>query len=287
MRALIAILFAAGLALSGSGQEEKKPDEKKPDEKKPEEKKPELIPRSLIEGEYTVTSGEQDGLPLNPDLLRDMIVRVGGNRIVAKGRDKTPFLDATYTLDTTKLRWGIEMKMAAPQEGTTTGLVDRQGDLLYLAYALPGSDPPKEFRGGKGQVLLVLRVLSIEGGYTIGSAERDGKPVPADEFKDAIVRITNSRIIGTDRDRNEFLSAAYTLNMNKTPWELELKLTGPRDETTRALVRRDGHTLTLIYARSGAEAPKEFKTKEGQVMFVLRGFILDPTPPPNKFSSSP
>jgi hypothetical protein len=75
--------------------------------------------------------------------------------------------------------------------------------------------------------------------------------------------------------------------MNMTPWEVELKTMGEKDGTTRGLVKRDGNTLTLIYARPGAEAPKEFKTKEGQVMFSLRGFILDPLPPPNKFSSSP
>src|SRR5204863_9816291 len=131
-------------------------------------------------------------------------------------------------------------------------------DELTLVYALPGEEAPKDvIKIEKGQTMLVMRVLSIEGGYTIASAERDGQPVPAGALKDAIVRITGGRIGGTDRDRTEFLYATYTLNMNKNPWELELKVMGPKDGTARGLGRRDGNTLTLIYALPGADAPKE------------------------------
>jgi uncharacterized protein (TIGR03067 family) len=285
MRALFAILFAAGLALIGSGQD-----------KKPEAKPPAPIPLGLVQGEYVITSAESDGLPIPAELFREAIVRVTGDRIVATKSDRSELLNATYKLDTTQFPWAVDLKMTVPKEGTTTGIVRREGpDGLKLFYALPGAEAPQEFktkegldvRTEKGQVLLEMRVLSIEGGYTIASAERDGKPIPADVYKDAIVRITGGRIVGTDRDRNEFLSGNYTLNMNKTPWELELKVTGAKEGTARALVKREGHILTLIYAPPGAEAPKEFKTKEGQVMFSLRGFILDPLPPPNKFSSSP
>jgi len=288
MRALFAILFAAGLALIGSGQE-------KADEKKPPAPPPEPFALGFIEGEYAITSGARDGIPFDPDLVRDVVVRVSGDRIVATKRDRSELLNTTYKLDNTKFPWAVEMKMAAPKEGTTSGLAIRAGDVLTLFYALPGAEAPKEFRTKEGlevrtkegQVMLEMRVLSIEGGYTVASAERDGKPIPASTLKDAIVRVTGGRIVGTDRDRTEFLYASYTLNMNKTPWEVEMKVMGAKDDTTRGLVKRDGNTLTLIYAQPGAEAPKEFKTKEGQVMLSLRGFILDPLPPPNKFSSSP
>jgi uncharacterized protein (TIGR03067 family) len=280
-RALFAILFAAGLTLIGSGQEKKPEEEKKPPVK------PEPFAPGFIEGEYAITSGTHDGIPFEPDLVRDVVVRVSGDRIVATRRDRSELLNAAYKLDNKKFPWAVEMKMTVPKEGTTSGLAVRAGDELTLVYSLPGEEAPKDFKTEKGQVMLVMRVLSIEGGYTIASAERDGRPIPASTLKDAIVRVTGGRIVGTDRDRTEFLYGTYTLNMNKTPWEVELKVMGAKDDTTRGLVKRDGNTLTLIYALPGAEAPKEFKTKEGQVMFSLRGFILDPLPPPNKFSSSP
>jgi uncharacterized protein (TIGR03067 family) len=292
-RALFAILFAAGLALVGSGQE-KKPEEKVPEEKMPE-KKPEPFAPGFIQGEYAITSGTHDGIPFESELIRDVVVRVSGDRIVATNRDRSELLNATYKLDNKKFPWAVEMKMTVPKEGTSSGLAVRAGDELTLVYSLPGEEAPQDVirdpqRGiitKKGQTALVMRVLSIEGGYTIASAERDGQPIPASTLKDSIVRVTGGKIVGTDRDRTEFLSATYTINVNKNPWEIELKVMGAKDGTARGLVKRDGNTLTLIYAQPGAEAPKEFKTKEGQVMLSLRGFILDPLPPPNKFSSSP
>jgi uncharacterized protein (TIGR03067 family) len=127
----------------------------------------------------------------------------------------------------------------------------------------------------------------VEGGYTIAAVERDGKSRPPSEFKDAIVRVTGGRVVGTDRDRTELLVASYTLNTAKTPWAIEMKLYGDKGETLSGLVKKENNVLTIIYALPGGEAPKEFKTKANQQMFVLRAFVLDPLPPPNKFSNSP
>jgi uncharacterized protein (TIGR03067 family) len=127
----------------------------------------------------------------------------------------------------------------------------------------------------------------IEGGYTIASGERDGKPIPAERIKDAIVRLTGGRIVGTDRDRVELLVATYTLDTEKTPWALELRHYEAPDQLSSGLVKKDGNVLTIIFALPGGAAPTEFKTKEKQVMFVLRRFVLDPVPPPNKFGNAP
>lgn len=129
--------------------------------------------------------------------------------------------------------------------------------------------------------------LPIEGGYTVASAERDGKPLPAADFDRAVVRIVSGRIVGTDRDRREFLVATYVLDDKPKPWQLDMRLLTTKTDTVRGLVKKDGYVLTLIHALPGGPAPTEFKTKPGQQMFVLRGFVLDPVPPPNKFSASP
>jgi len=203
-RALFAILFAAGLALVGSGQE------KKPEEKKPPVK-PEPFAPGFIQGEYAITSGTRDGISLDADLFRDVIVRVTGDRIVATKRDRSELLNTAYKLDTTKFPWSVDLTMTAPKEGKTTGLATRAGDELTLVYSLPGEEAPKDvIKIEKGQTMLVMRVLSIEGAYPTAPAERDAQPVPAGALKDAIVRITGGRIVGTDRDRTEFLYATYT-----------------------------------------------------------------------------
>ena len=127
----------------------------------------------------------------------------------------------------------------------------------------------------------------VEGGYTVAYGERDGKQIPPEQLKDAIVRFTGGRVVGTDKDRTEILVATYVLDTTKTPWAIEMKLYEPRGAVVPGLVKKDGHVLTIVFADPGGETPKEFKTKEKQRMFVLRGFVLDPLPPPNKFGSTP
>lgn len=127
----------------------------------------------------------------------------------------------------------------------------------------------------------------IEGGYTVAAAERDGRPLPLADFKDAIVRLVGGRMIGTDRDRREFLVATYVLDDKKAPWALDMKLLTAKTDAVQGLAKKDGAVLTVIYALPGGPTPTEFKTKPGQQMFVLRGFVLDPVPGPSKFASSP
>ncbi len=134
----------------------------------------------------------------------------------------------------------------------------------------------------------IAAVPFIEGGYAVASGERDGRPIPAEELKDAVVRITGGRIVGTNRDRREFLLAKYTLDTSaKSPWAIELRQLLSQEVTTRGLVKKDGPIVTLVYALPGGAAPTEFKTKEKQQLLVLRAFVADPLPPPNKFSNSP
>lgn len=149
------------------------------------------------------------------------------------------------------------------------------------------TDPSKDVVPAATADKVAVPPSVIEGGYTIAAVERDGKPVPLDGYKDAIVRIVNGQIIATDRDRREFLVAKYKLKTEKQPWALDMELRTTKADEVKGLVKKDGYVLTLIYALPGGAAPTEFKTKQGQQMFVLRGFILDPLPPPNKFSNSP
>jgi uncharacterized protein (TIGR03067 family) len=111
---------------------------------------------------------------------------------------------------------------------------------------------------------------SLEGGYTIVSGEKDGKPIPDERIKGSLVRFTADKIAGTDKDKKEFFLASYTLDSSKKPWVIQMKSTSPKVAEATGLVKKEGDTLTIIYALPGAEAPKEFKTGPNQHLFVLK-----------------
>lgn len=138
---------------------------------------------------------------------------------------------------------------------------------------------------------------ALDGGYMIVSGERDGKAIPQEEIKGAVVRFARGQVVGTDKDRKEFFAATYTLDTSKKPWKIDMKSIAPAKPdvsggapkdgmTATGLVKKEGDTLTLIYALPGGEAPKEFKTKAKQQMFVLKSFAADPAEP-NKFQKRP
>src|SRR5439155_823390 len=94
----------------------------------------------------------------------------------------------------------------------------------------PASDPSKA-------------ASSLEGGYTIVSGERDGKPIPEAEIKGAVVRFTGDKIVGTDKDRKEFFVATYTVDATKKPWKIDMKSMTPKESTATGLVKKEGETL--------------------------------------------
>lgn len=112
--------------------------------------------------------------------------------------------------------------------------------------------------------------VSLEGGYTIVSGENGGKAIPEADIKGSVVRFTGDKIVGTDKDKKEFFASDYTLDTSKTPWVITMKSTQPKEATATGLIKKDGDTITIIYALPGGEAPKEFKTKEKQNLFVLK-----------------
>jgi uncharacterized protein (TIGR03067 family) len=111
---------------------------------------------------------------------------------------------------------------------------------------------------------------SLEGTYTLVSGEEDGKAVPEERIKGGIVRFTADKITGTDKDKKEFFAANYKLDATKTPWAITMTSTAPKAGDAPGLVKKEGDTLTVIYALPGGEAPKEFKAGPKQHLFVLK-----------------
>jgi uncharacterized protein (TIGR03067 family) len=113
--------------------------------------------------------------------------------------------------------------------------------------------------------------LKLEGQYTVMSAERDGKAVPADELTGRTFRITAEKIVAADKDGKDVWAMTYTIDVSKTPAVLRLKGTGSEEgkEFTGLVERTANNEVRLIYNNEGGKAPTEFRTKDKQSMFVL------------------
>jgi uncharacterized protein (TIGR03067 family) len=111
----------------------------------------------------------------------------------------------------------------------------------------------------------------LAGGYTLVSGESDGKALPAEKVAGATVRFTADKIVSMDKDKKEVFVATYTLDTSKTPHVIRMKAEVPKaDGEVLGLVKKEGDTVTLIYNVRGGPAPVEFKTRDGQNLFVLR-----------------
>jgi|GEM_PF-4075051 len=169
-----------------------------------------------------------------------------------------------------------------------------------LAVPASAQEPPKEpavppKAPPKADPLPEKNTDPVEGGYTVASGERDGMPIPPEELKDALVRFSLGEVTGTYKNLLYFLADTYSVDITKTPWKIEMKSIIPpgvtnkalwKQQTVTGLIKKERGYVTLIYSLPGFPAPTEFKTKQGQVMYVLQGFYLGEQPP-NKFANLP
>jgi len=127
-----------------------------------------------------------------------------------------------------------------------------------------------------------LKPADLAGAYEIIEGEKFGVPDPADRIKGSTVRFTEDRVVVMDKDSKEVYGATYSLEPSKraageaesgeTACEIKLisKLADAEEEIAFGLIDKDGDKVRLIYALPGSEAPKEFKTKAKQLMFVMK-----------------
>jgi uncharacterized protein (TIGR03067 family) len=114
--------------------------------------------------------------------------------------------------------------------------------------------------------------VDLSGTYKILSGENEGKAEPEGRLKSDIVRFTKDKVTVTDRDKKETYVATYKLDASKKPWTISMTSTNgqSKGEIAKGLIEKDGETLRLIYALPAGETPTTFKTKEKQLMFVMK-----------------
>jgi uncharacterized protein (TIGR03067 family) len=110
------------------------------------------------------------------------------------------------------------------------------------------------------------------GRYVIVSGERDGAKEPEERIKGTIVTFTKESVVVADKEKKELYSATYKLDSKKNPADIIMtsKAEGSAGEIARGLIKKEGEALHLIYALPTGEIPTGFKTKQKQLMFVMK-----------------
>lgn len=127
-----------------------------------------------------------------------------------------------------------------------------------------------------------LKPADLAGGYEIVAGEKFGVPDPAERIKGSTVRFTEDRVVVMDKDSKEIYGATYTLEPAEVAKEAEAsgaaaskikmtsKLADAEETVALGLIDKDGDTVRLVYALPGGDTPREFKTKDKQLMFILK-----------------
>ena len=119
-----------------------------------------------------------------------------------------------------------------------------------------------------------LKASDLVGGYTIVAGEKFGLKEPEERIKGSIVRFTEDRVVVLDKDKNEVYGATYRLEPSEGqgPCRITMtsKLASKEGEVAKGLIEKHGDEVRLIYALPGGPEPTEFKTKDKQLLFVMK-----------------
>jgi uncharacterized protein (TIGR03067 family) len=116
---------------------------------------------------------------------------------------------------------------------------------------------------------------SLVGRYTITSGEKEGSKEPQERITGTTVTFTKETVIVADKEKKEIYSASYKLDTKTNPAQITMtsKVAGSAGEIARGLIQQDkddDNVVRLIYALPTGEIPTEFKSKEKQLMFVMK-----------------
>lgn len=112
----------------------------------------------------------------------------------------------------------------------------------------------------------------LVGRYVIVSGEKEGTKEPEERIKGTVVTFSRDSVVVAGKDRKELYSATYTLDSTKSPSTIIMtsRVESSAGEIARGLIKKEGGALHLIYALPTGEIPSGFKTREKQLMFVMK-----------------
>jgi uncharacterized protein (TIGR03067 family) len=144
--------------------------------------------------------------------------------------------------------------------------------LLALIVAGAPLAVAAQSRSGARQADKSCTPNSLVGRYDIVSGEKEGVVEPKERIHGTIVTFTKDSVVVSDKDKKEIYSATYSLKPTTNPCEITMtsRVEKSAGEIARGLIEKDADTVRLIYALPTGEIPTGFKTKEKQLMFVMK-----------------
>jgi uncharacterized protein (TIGR03067 family) len=118
--------------------------------------------RERIAGRWAVVSREVNGMKVDDELLKTVVVTFKADGTAEVLRDGQKVADiTTTTIDPGKKPKELDQTIKTPdgKEQSVKGIYQIEGDDLKICSAAPGKDRPKDFTGkeGSGNTLTVLR----------------------------------------------------------------------------------------------------------------------------------
>jgi uncharacterized protein (TIGR03067 family) len=253
--------------------------------------------RANLQGSWAAVSGEQEGLPLQAEALKQVRVTFSGDDVTFyPKRDKAR---TAFKLDPAGTLRGITL---TAQEGSdkgksVSGIYELQGDRLKLCLALrPATKAPTAFAAGpeSGLLLLVLRRQAdvarderekLQGIWKVVGAEIGGRDASEDELKSSKLVVKGNQLTIV-RNYYNVVHAEFTVDPRPKLKTIDAVLQdGPENErgkTRRGIYKLEGDTLTLCLNGADMDRPTEFASAEGTetVLFKLKLRPMTPSQPP-------
>jgi uncharacterized protein (TIGR03067 family) len=107
-------------------------------------------------------------------------------------------------------------------------------------------------------------VKQLAGTYTMVSGESKNEKLSEERIKEAALTMEADKY--TAKFGNDTVTGTFKLNPTKTPKEIDA--TGPDGNTMLGIYKFEKGQLTVCFAPSGQERPKEFTIKTGTGDFI-------------------
>jgi uncharacterized protein (TIGR03067 family) len=115
--------------------------------------------RPKLEGQHAIVAVERDGKPLDDATFNGATIRFTEDKLVGANKDGSEFLTADYTVNDAKKPCAINLKVTSGSNKgkELPGLIERKDNQIRIVFALPGGQPPTEFKTGENQAMYTLK----------------------------------------------------------------------------------------------------------------------------------
>jgi uncharacterized protein (TIGR03067 family) len=233
----------------------------------------------LLQGTWIGRSAEADGLRADPELVKQALLVVKGNRAIiiaptGMRNGEVSTMECTVTLNTRLKPNEIDLTEIGHRVEPIRGIYELKGDTLKICFGGFGDKRPEEFKAPKGSELALgvytrertnsreeQELNRLEGNWVALTCEGHAKsrdPLLRAKVRlfligDCLVRYPPAGERGDETVGDKYI---MKLNPHTKPKQIDLTEAG-------AIYEFDGEHLRICMADIGIKRPTEFKTKKG------------------------